>query len=85
MVKCLNQSQKNFVLYHYHKKTMNQKNIATHLNVSERTVHRVLVQAGLATPVQRLKEEAKQAMALLTKYNVSVKTLADMLRVAHGY
>ena len=69
-VKCLNETQKNFVIKAYQAKHKSQKELAEYLKVSERTINRVLIEAGLATPVARIKGEAYQVMQVLKKYNI---------------
>ncbi len=69
-VKCLNDVQKNFVIKAYQAKHKTQKELATYLNTSERTINRVLIEYGLATPVARIKGEAYQVMQVLKKYNI---------------
>ncbi len=70
-VKCLSDVQKNFVIKAYQAKHKSQKELAQYLDVSERTINRVLTEAGLATPVARIKGEAYQVMQLLKKYGIT--------------
>lgn len=70
-VKCLNEAQKNFVIKAYQAKHKSQKELAEYLNVSERTINRVLIEAGLATPVARIKGEAYRVMQVLKKYGIT--------------
>ena len=69
-VKCLTQAQKDQIVLWYQKKIYNQKELAKNYNTSERTINRVLIEAGLATPVARIKGEAYQVMQVLKKYNI---------------
>ena len=69
-VKCLTQAQKTTLITWYKNKMFNQKELAERFNTSERTVNRVLIEAGLATPVARIKGEAYQVMQVLKKYNI---------------
>ncbi len=69
-VKCLTQTQKDMIVHWYQKKIYNQKELAKNYNTSERTINRVLIEAGLATPVARIKGEAYQVMQVLKKYNI---------------
>ena len=69
-VKCLTQAQKDQIVYWYKQKTYNQKELAKNYNTSERTINRVLIEYGLATPVARIKGEAYQVMQVLKKYNI---------------
>lgn len=80
MVKCLTDVQKNFVIKAYQAKHKTQKELAQYLDVSERTINRVLVEAGLATPVARIKGEAHQVMQLLKKYGVDYAMLNRVLQ-----
>lgn len=77
-VKCLSAEQKLSIVNNYVCKALNQKQLAEAYLVSERTINRVLNQAGVATAVPRLKGEAYQVMQILKKHNVSVQEL-DML------
>lgn len=70
-VKCLNEAQKNFITLAYKSKHKSQKELAEYMGVSERTINRVLTEAGLATPVARIKGEAYQVMQLLKKYGIT--------------
>ena len=69
-VKILNEAQKNFVIKAYQAKHKTQKELSIYMNVSERTINRVLIEYGLATPVARIKGEAYQVMQVLKKYNI---------------
>ena len=69
-VKCLTKNQKDMIVFWYQKKIYNQKELAKNYNTSERTINRVLVEYGLATPVSRIKGEAYQVMQVLKKYNI---------------
>lgn len=69
-VKCLTQTQKDQIVHWYKKKIYNQKELAKNYNTSERTINRVLIEYGLATPVARIKGEAYQVMQVLKKYNI---------------
>jgi hypothetical protein len=79
-VKCLNEAQKNFITLAYKSKHKTQKELAVYMEVSERTINRVLVEAGLATPVARIKGEAYQIMQLLKKYDVDYAMLNRVLQ-----
>ena len=69
-VKILNEAQKNFVIKAYQGKHKTQKELSIYMNVSERSINRVLIEYGLATPVARIKGEAYQVMQVLKKYNI---------------
>lgn len=79
-VKCLTEAQKNFVILAYKSKHKTQKELAEYTGKSERTINRVLIEAGLATPVARIKGEAYQVMQLLKKYGVDYATLNRVLQ-----
>lgn len=82
-VRCLTQPRKNQILDLYKRKLMNQKELAEYFGVSPRTINRVFIEAGVATPVERIKGEAYQVMQLLKKFNVDYHTL-NLLLVAHA-
>ena len=63
---------------------MNQKALAEHFEVSERTINRVLVEYGLATPIPRLKGEAYRTMKLLKQYHVDYPVLEQILISIYG-
>ena len=78
-VKCLTQDQKYSLITLYKNKLFNQKQLAERFNTSERTVNRVLIEAGLATPVARIKGEAYHVMQLLKKYGLDKDSLTSLL------
>lgn len=80
---CLTQPQKDSIVTLYQNKTMTQKQLAHRFNVSERTINRVFIAAGIATPVARIKGEAYQVMKLLKQYGVDYHTL-NMLLERHA-
>ena len=79
-VRCLNDSQKNFVVVAYQAKHKTQKELAEYLQVSERTINRVLIENGLATPIARIKGEAYQVMQLLKAHDVDYAKLQKILQ-----
>ena len=83
-VQCLEQPQKDSIIVLYQNKVLNQKELAFRFNVSERTINRVFIEAGIATPVARIKGEAYQVMQLLKKYNVNYSTLKTLLESIYG-
>lgn len=85
IVKCLTYEQKISLITLYKLKARTQKELSKEYGVSERTINRVLIEAGIATPVARIKGEAYQAMQLLKKYNMSVSMLRSALRTLYGY
>ena len=78
-VRCLTQPCKNQILDLYKRKLMNQKELADWFNVSPRTINRVLIEAGEATPVERIRGEAYQVMQLLKKHALDYQKLIILL------
>ena len=83
-VKCITQSQKDSILSLYQNKVMTQKELAVRFNTSQRTINRIFIEAGIATPVARIKGEAYHVMQLLKKYNVNHSTLKTLLENIYG-
>ena len=83
-IPCLTQNQKDSIVSLYLGKVMSQKELALRFNVSERTINRVFIAAGIATPVARIKGEAYQVMQLLKKYNLNYSTLKTLLENLYG-
>lgn len=83
-VKCLTTMEKDYVVFLYQTKKMTLKHISKLMVVSPRTVQRVLIERGLATPVARVKGEAYQAIKLLHKYKVDIKDLESILNSQAG-
>lgn len=78
-VKCLTPAQKEMIAFWYTRKLWNITELALKCGVSPRTINRVLIEKGLATPVARLKGEAHQVMKLLEKYGMSHGSLKFLL------
>ena len=78
-VRCLTQPCKNQILDLYKRKLMSQKELADWFNVSPRTINRVLIEAGEATPVERIQGEAYQVMQLLKKHALDYQKLNMLL------
>lgn len=78
-VKCISAAAKADIIALYRSKALSQREIAKNYAISERTIHRIIVEAGLATPVARIKGEAYNVMKLLKSYNMGLKELAAML------
>ena len=83
-IRCLNEHQKKYIIYYYTRKTLNQKSLAQQFEVSERTINRVLIEAGIATPVARIKGEAYHVMKLLEHYGLDLKMLKTILDSTEG-
>lgn len=78
-VKCLSKAQKDLIAHWYMNNKYNQKELAGRSLVSERTINRVLIEYGLATPVERIKGEAYHVMQLLKKHNLDLNSLKKLL------
>lgn len=78
-VQCLTPNQKQLIVAWYKDKILCQKELAAKFGTSERTIHRVLVEHGLATPVARIKGEAWQVMQLLKAHGIDCPTLQRIL------
>lgn len=78
-VKKLTLKQKQAIVLIYDSKTRSIKQLADFLCVSTRTIGRVLEEAGLALPVERIQAEAKTIMAMLYKHKITVQQLESLL------
>lgn len=78
-VRILTSIQKDIIASHYKHKVMTQKELAQQFQVSERTINRILVEHGLATPVARIKGDAYQVMQLLKQYDLDKDSLQRLL------
>jgi hypothetical protein len=67
------------VVYHYQANNMSIKELAEYAQTSTRTINRILIEAGLATPVERIQGEAKVVMTLLKKHRVGPVVLSKIL------
>ena len=76
-VKCLTPADKDSIIGFYKAKHLNIKQLAKNFNTSPRTIGRVLEDAGLATPVPRLKGEAYLILGLLKEHGIDTP---DQLR-----
>lgn len=79
-IKCLTPEEKKDITELYSNKTMIRKELAQAYLVSERTINRVLIEAGLATPVERKNGEAHQVMLLMKKYGFDIKALKELMK-----
>lgn len=84
-VKCLTAFEKDAIISLYQRKESTQKELAEMYDVSERTINRVFIEAGLATPVARLKGEGYHAVKLMEKYQITLTDLTDLLVAKYGY
>ena len=78
-VKCINYIDKQAIIGLFRAKHFNQRELAQLYKTSERTIHRVLVEAGIATTVPRIKGEAYMAMQILKEQDVTVEELRNVL------
>lgn len=78
-VRCLSEAEKAAVAWYYSNYKYPIKNLAVIYKTSPRTIGRVLHEKGLATPVPRIKGEAKRVMDLLKKYGVTLEVLESAL------
>lgn len=78
-VKCLTEPEKDVIVMSYQTKAMNQKELARFWDVSERTINRVLIERGQATPVQRVEAEARKVMNLLKAHGITPYQLPKIL------
>lgn len=78
-VKCINYIDKQAILGYFRAKIYNQRQLANLYGTSERTINRVLVEAGVATSVPRIKGEAYLAMQILKELDVEVTDMKALL------
>ena len=81
-VRCLSQRDKDTIVGVFVAKLFTQRELAQSYKTSERTINRVLVEAGIATTVPRLKGEAYTAIKLMEKHQVPIYDLEAMLILA---
>lgn len=81
-VKCVSETVKDQIVYHYKTRQYQNKEIAEAFSVSPRTVNRVLEERGLATPVARLKGEAYRIMKAIESADL---TADQVLRALGEY
>ena len=82
-VKCLTEQEKLKVVYKYQRGAYIQ-DIADWMGVSPRTISRVLAEANLLSPTERMSEEAKKIKRILVKYGLTVNTLDAALSILEG-
>ena len=80
-VKCLTDDNKKHIIKLFQRKKATQRDLARNFFVSERTIHRVLEEAGLATTIPRIQGEAYQVMQTLKKYNFAPEDLESLFRM----
>ena len=59
-----------------------QKELAAEFSTSQRTINRVLVEAGLLTPVSQLKADAYNVMQALKRHNIHPSKVEQVLSAA---
>ena len=83
-VTCLSVETKDQVTRHYASGGWQQKELAKAFNTSERTINRVLIEAGLLTPVAQLKADAYNVMQVLKKHGIDPSKLDQVLSCAEN-
>lgn len=78
-VKILTQAQKDAVVTIFNAKTRTQKEIAGFLRCSERTINRVLNEAGVAPVKETMTASAKRVMTLLYENKITVEQLEKIV------
>ena len=90
-VQCLNYAQKKLVKRLTISETLNQTELSNRLNVSRRTIQRVLIEAGLLVyntkpapvkPTTRVLDDVEM-LTLLRRYYMTPVTLKEALHRAH--
>lgn len=82
-VKCLTAQEKQTIATHY----LGGRfiiDIASYFGVSPRTISRVLAEANLLTPTQRIDAEMKKIRRIMDKYGITVDTLDATLSILKG-
>lgn len=83
-VKHLTNTQKFTIAQLYTNKTLNQKQLAFSYRTSARTINRVLIEAGLLTPVAQLKADAYNVMQVLKKHGIDPSKLDQVMSFAEN-
>lgn len=80
-VKALTEIEKHALIQQYNNKVfLFNKDLAANWKISPRTLNRILQEYALATPVERLKDDAHAVMQLLKQYGIQdAKGLAQVL------
>ena len=60
------------------------KDLSCYFQVSPRTVRRVLAEANLLTPTERVDAETKKIKRIMQKYGITVDTLDATLSILKG-
>ena len=81
-VKCLCDLTKARIVAKYKLGTYQQKELAIRFDTSERTINRVLIEAGLLTPMAQIKADAYNVMQVLKKHAIDASQLDKLLTPA---
>lgn len=82
-VKCLTVQEKQIIASQYLAGWF-IRDIAYYCEVSPRTISRVLAEANLLTPTERVDAETKKIKRIMSKYGVTVDTLDATLSILKG-
>ena len=82
-VKCLTPQEKQIIVSDYLAKSF-ITDIAFWHKVSPRTISRVLAEANLLTPTERVDAETKKIKRIMQKYGITVDTLDATLSILKG-
>lgn len=82
-VKCLCLAAKQAIISDYQRGN-SIKYLAYWHDVSERTIGRVLAEANLLTPTERISQDMQKVRKIMKKYRVTVDTLDYVLSQAVG-
>lgn len=82
-VKCLTAEEKIEVVQYY-QGGWDITTIANWVGVSPRTISRVLAEANLLTPTERVDAETKKIKRIMQKYGLTVDTLDATLSILKG-
>lgn len=82
-VKCLTAEEKIEVVQYY-QSGWDITTIANWVGVSPRTISRVLAEAHLLTPTERVDAETKKIKRIMKKYGLTVDTLDATLSILKG-
>ena len=83
-VRCFSKEKKDTIVDMYQRKIMSQKELSQFFNTSERTINRIFIEYGIATPVERIKGEAYHVMKLIEKYGLNLNSLNALLVSCYG-
>jgi hypothetical protein len=84
-VKCFTEARKDSLVSFYKTGQYKIIDLAALFNTSTRTIGRVLVERGLATPVPRLKGEAYHVMKTLEAHGIKPEQLEQVIQKAKDF